>query len=444
MATFIGQLIGFVVIVLIMMKYVVPPVRKLMAERQAEVLAELEESATAAKRLTDADLFRTQRVEEGRLEASHIIDEAASDSIRITEQLRIQGGVEAERIAVQGEQQVLLMRSQLVRELRGELGAEALGRAGEIVRAYVADPVELAGTVDRFLDELEEMAPAPLAPEVGRTDLRPASRDAQAAVVASFNELVVPLAVGELSQFAAELAAVYTLLVQEPVLARHLGEAGGTEAAKQELLRRLLASQVGTVALAVLGTAVTARWSASSDFVDCVQYLARLGLLERAAREHQVDEVAEQLFRFGRVLAAQPRLTSLLSDYQESTSGRVELLDSILAADSGVNHTTKALLAQTVDLLHGGRADEAVLELAQLAVARRGEIVAEVSAAADLTDAQRLRLTELLKRIYHHPVSVHQVIDPRLLGGLAVTVGDEVIDGTLSSRLATAAMKLPN
>ncbi|MCE9517165.1 MAG: F0F1 ATP synthase subunit delta, partial [Mycobacterium sp.] len=106
--------------------------------------------------------------------------------------------------------------------------------------------------------------------------------------------------------------------------------------------------------------------------------------------------------------------------------------------------TAGALLAQTVELLRGERADDAVGELAELAVAHRGEIVAEVGAAAELSDAQRRRLTDVLTRIYHHPVSVQLTVDPELLGGLAVAVGDEVIDGTLSSRLAAAETKLPD
>src|SRR3989440_11846864 len=52
------------------------------------------------------------------------------------------------------------------------------------------------------------------------------------------------------------------------------------------------------------------------------------------------------------------------------------------------------LLSQTVELLRGERADDAVLDLAELAVARRGEVVAHVSAAASLSDEQRTRLTE--------------------------------------------------
>jgi F-type H+-transporting ATPase subunit delta len=71
-------------------------------------------------------------------------------------------------------------------------------------------------------------------------------------------------------------------------------------------------------------------------------------------------------------------------------------------------------------------------------------VVAEVSAASDLSDSQRRRLSEILTRIYHTPVSVQLTVDPGLLGGLSVAVGDEIIDGTLSSRLDAAATKLPD
>ena len=167
-------------------------------------------------------------------------------------------------------------------------------------------------------------------------------------------------------------------------------------------------------------------------------------LPEPQPRLGQADEVEEQLFRFSRVLDAQPQLTSLLGDYSKPAQGRVELVRKVMSQDHGANATATALLAQTVDLLRGKRADEAVLALAQLAVARRGEIVAQVSAATDLSDAQRSRLDQLLARIYNHPVSVQLNIDPDVLGGLSVAVGDEVIDGTLSSRLAAAVTKLPD
>ena len=65
-------------------------------------------------------------------------------------------------------------------------------------------------------------------------------------------------------------------------------------------------------------------------------------------------------------------------------------------------------------------------------------------AAADLTEEQESRLTELLSRIYGHPVSLQLDVDPALLGGLTIAVGDEVIDGALSSKLAAAETHLPD
>ena len=55
MSTFIGQLVGFAVIVLIITKFVVPPVRKLMANQQEAVRTQLAESAASAQRLAAAD-----------------------------------------------------------------------------------------------------------------------------------------------------------------------------------------------------------------------------------------------------------------------------------------------------------------------------------------------------------------------------------------------------
>jgi F-type H+-transporting ATPase subunit delta len=443
MSTFIGQLIGFLVIVWIIWRYAVPPVRRLMASQQETVRNQLDESAKAAQRLADADKYHAQRVAEAKAETKHITEEARVDAERIAEQLRVQADVEVERIKVQSGQQVSLLRAQMIRQLRQELGAESVRRAADLVRAHVADPQAQSATVDRFLDELDSMAPAAFTPVVS-SDLRSASRDAQAALIAKFDSVSSGLSGDALSTLSDELASVAKLLVAEPILARHLAEASGETEAKKQLLQRLLAGKVGDTTLDLLNTAASVRWSLTSDLVDAIEHIARLSLLTRAERENQADEVEEQLFRFSRILDAQPQLTTLLGDYSKPAQGRVELVRKVMSQNNGANATATALLAQTVDLLRGERADEAVLGLARLAVARRGEIVAQVSAATDLSDAQRSRLNQLLARIYNHPVSVQLNIDPDVLGGLSVAVGDEVIDGTLSSRLAAAVTHLPD
>jgi F-type H+-transporting ATPase subunit delta len=274
MSTFIGQLIGFAVIIWLLWKYVVPPVRKAMANQQDTVRNQLAESAKATSRLADADKHHAKRVEQARAEAKHIVEEARVDAARIEEQLAEQADVEAERIKVQGGQQVHLLRAQLVRHLRQELGAESIQRAEELVRQHVADPQALSATVDRFIDELESMAPASSAPEVA-SDLRSASRDAQAALVAKFDTVSAGTSGEALSTLSDELAAVAKLLIAEPTLARHLSDSTGPADAKKQLLQRLFAGKVGAGTLELLDTAISVRWSSTTDLVGAIELVAR-------------------------------------------------------------------------------------------------------------------------------------------------------------------------
>jgi F-type H+-transporting ATPase subunit delta len=74
-------------------------------------------------------------------------------------------------------------------------------------------------------------------------------------------------------------------------------------------------------------------------------------------------------------------------------------------------------------------------ELVQLAAARRERYVAYVTAPAPLSQQQEDRLAGALARIYGRPVSLRVEVDEALLGGLVVKVNDEVIDGSVLSRL---------
>jgi F-type H+-transporting ATPase subunit b/F-type H+-transporting ATPase subunit delta len=445
MSTFIGQLVGFALIVFLVWRYVVPPVRRMMTNQQETVRKQLADSADAKERLAAAEQAHEKALERAKAEAKQVTEEARVDAQRIVEQLHAQADAEVERIKVQGAQQVQLLRAQLVRQLRGDLGVESVHRAGELVREHVADPDSQSATVDRFIDELDAMAPSEAVIEDrAAARLRSASRQSLAALVAKFDEVTADLGVDQLSSLAEDLAAVAKLLARESILTRHLADPADDPAPKVGLLETLLEGKVGDTALEVLKAAVSGRWSSDANLVDAVEHVARLALLVRAEREDVAGDVEEQLFRFARVLDAQPRLTTLLTDYSAPAEGRVKLVRDVLRSGSDVNRTTVELLSQTVELLRGERADEAVLDLAELAVARRGEVVAHVSAAADVSDTQRTRLTEVLTRIYGHPVSVQLHINPELLGGLNIAVGDEVIDGTLSSKLAAAETKLPD
>lgn len=446
MSTFIGQLIGFAAIVWLVVRYVVPPVRKLMATRQNTVRQQLEDSATAAERLTESTAAHSKAVQAAEEEAKQVVEEAKTDAVRIVEQLSEQAGIEAERIKAQGERQAELLRAQLSRQLRVELGHESVRQAEELVRNYVADSEQQSATVDRFLDELDAMAPA--AADVKyplMAKMRSASRQALKSVTDAFDAIASDLDVPGLEKLSAELVSVAKALDDETVVTRYLTLPSEDAAPRVRLLERLFSGKVGDPTLQLLRAAVSERWSTNSDLIDAVEHVSRQALLEVAAREDRVDEVEDQLFRFARILEAQPRLGVLLGEYGTPAEGRVRLLRNVLSSATGrSNRITNALLSQTIELLRGQSADHAVMFLAEAAVARRNEVVAQVSAAAEPSDAQRTRLTEVLSRIYGHPVAVQLQIDAALLGGLLISVGDEVIDGTLSARLTAAEAQLPD
>lgn len=446
MSTFIGQLIGFAAIVLLVVRYVVPPVRRLMAARQEAVRQQLKDSAAAADRLKESTTAHSNAVESAKSEAERLVEEAKTDAGRIAEQFRIQADAESERITTQGGRQVDLLRTQLSRQLRLELGHEAVRQAGELVRNYVADPEQQSGTVDRFLDDLEAMAPAPADVEYPLlAKMRSASRVAVAGLTERFGDIAKNLDNKALTNLSSELVSVAEMLDREIVVTRYLTVPAEDAAPRVRLIERLVSGKVSDATLDVLRLAVSERWSANSDLGDAIEHISRQALLEVAERENKVDDVEDQLFRFARILDAQPRLAILLGDYGVPVEGRIDLLRKVLDSASGrVAPIVVALLTQTVQLLRGESAEDAIQFLAKVAVARRGEIVAQVSAAAELSDSQRSRLTDVLGRIYGHPVTVQLQISEELLGGLLISVADEVIDGTLASRLAAAQAQLPD
>ena len=446
MSTFLGQLGGFAVILLLVWRYVVPPVRKMMGDRQDTVRQQLADSKAAAERLAEAKQAHKKATEDAKAEAKRLTEDAKSDAEHIAEQLSAQADSEVERIKTQGAKQAELLRAQLLRQLRQDFGAESVRRAGELVRGFVADSDQQSATVDRFLEDLEAMAPSEAEihyPVLG--SMRSASRQALTDLLDRFGEIAKDLDDTALTTLADKLVSVAELLTHEVVVTRYLATRAEDSTPRIRLIERLLSGKVGDPALEVLSSAVSERWSDTDDLIIALQHIARQALLVRAERAGKIDEVADQLFWFSRILDEEPHLATLLGDATAPAEGRVTLLRNVLErAGRTVNPIAAALLAQTVELSRGEPAEDAMLRLAGVAVARHGEVVAQVSAAAELSEPQRTRLTEVLARVYGNPVTVQLHIDPELLGGLSISVGDEVIDGTLSSRLTRAHSQLPD
>jgi len=155
--TVIAELVAFLLILLVLWKYVVPPLSKSLQQRQDMVQKQVEDAEEAARKLKAAEERYNEALTEARTEAAKIRDNARADGERIREELREQATAEVERIRQRGEEQLASQREQVVRQLRGELGGLAVQLAEQLVGHELSDDAGKRSTVDRFLAQLDEL-----------------------------------------------------------------------------------------------------------------------------------------------------------------------------------------------------------------------------------------------------------------------------------------------
>lgn len=267
-----------------------------------------------------------------------------------------------------------------------------------------------------------------------------ASRETLAQAGAQLDQIVDRGRAEELGPLADELGSVSRLLDREPGLRRALADPATEADARVALFDRLLGGQVGPRTAELLRELVRGRWSQPRDLSDALEQLARQASFGVAERSGTLDGVEDELFRFGRILEAEPRLRLALEDRGADPERRTELLGRLIGAQ--VDPTTRQLLEQAIRSPRGRTLEVAVGELVELAAARRERYVAYVTAAEPLTAEQERRLTATLARIYGREVSLRVAVDPEVLGGLVIKVNDEVIDGSVASRLDAVRARL--
>jgi F-type H+-transporting ATPase subunit delta len=266
--------------------------------------------------------------------------------------------------------------------------------------------------------------------------MQPASRVALATAREQLENRLSGAGVRDRDRVGDELGAVAAVFGEQPAIRRHLADSAVPPQVRRKMIEALFGGKVSRITLRILGDVVASRWSRSLDLVDGIEELATQALLTLAERDRSLEDVEDELFRFGRILAAQPLLATLLSDENVPAARRLELLATVLA--DRTRPVTRRLVEQAVRAPRRRPLTEIVDKLVDRAAGRRERSVAHVSAAGPLSQQQEQRLLEVLNQIYQRPISLKVDLDPELLGGLVIRVGDEVIDGSVAARLDQA------
>ena len=234
---------------------------------------------------------------------------------------------------------------------------------------------------------------------------------------------------------AGELYDVAELLRAEAALRRFATDASLPAEAKQGLVQQVLAGKVDDVTLALVSSAASRRWTSTRDLADGIERLSELTWV----RSGDADTLADELFALGQTVTANPDLRDALANPVRSRGDKGALLDQLLGGRASA--ATVALAKQSL----GGTYRTITAALAtyrQVAAQASGQAVATVRVVTPLSDADRTRLGEALSKQYGKNVHLNEVVDPGVLGGMRVEIGDDVIDGTVSSRLDDARRKL--
>ncbi len=263
----------------------------------------------------------------------------------------------------------------------------------------------------------------------------------RAAFAAGHEAFVAALGSGAYgSALAGDLFGVTGALDSSASLRRALVDPSRDSAAKRGLVQGLFGSKISAAAASVLNALVAAHWADDQDLGDATETLAVEALVASAEADGRLDALESELFRFGRVVAADSGLRDALSAHGGDDNVKAALVETLL---QGKASTETIRLARQAAVAPRGRRFGRVLE-SYLAVAarRREQLTATVTVAVPLDDAQRQRLVRALSVIYDGPVQINIVLDPAVVGGIRVQVGDEVVDGTILRRLQEAERAL--
>ena len=235
--------------------------------------------------------------------------------------------------------------------------------------------------------------------------------------------------------FASDMFAVVDALEASPTLRRAVTDPGTPESARGALVHGLLDGKVDKAVVDLVAEAATLRWAGGRTFAAALERQAVRGQLVAADRRGELEDTEDQLFRFARFVESDPELRNVLADRAIDRGRRQELVGELLrgrATDSTIVLAKRAVAARE-------RTFAQTMEgYVTLAAAQKNRVVATVRVANSLTEDQRDRLVAALTNQIGRQVTIQEVIDPDILGGVRVELGDEVFEGTVSGRLEEA------
>ncbi|MCL9665002.1 F0F1 ATP synthase subunit delta [Curtobacterium albidum] len=262
--------------------------------------------------------------------------------------------------------------------------------------------------------------------------MRSATRSALSSTRAVLADLVgsVDLAAG------IEILASGRAIAGAPQLLGLLADPTADVIGKKSVVDRVFAGQ-SDATRAVLTAVAGSRWSSQQDLLAGIEDAGIRAVAGTASSETSIEA---ELFSFETAVRSDAALELALGTKLGSPSEKGALVQRLVGAK--VSPQTTAILEHLVQQPRGRRIGEIVRDASRIVADQAGKVVATVITASPLSDGQAARVARGIAERYGKDVSVNQVVDPAVVGGVRVQVGGDVIDGTVSTRLSELRLQL--
>lgn len=241
------------------------------------------------------------------------------------------------------------------------------------------------------------------------------------------------------STLSTHLFLITNVLNSNISLRRAVTDQARDEKAKSVLLNEIFSKTVSKEALTVINGVSALRWSSSSDLVEVLEQLAIEAEASAANISNELDRVEAEIFSISRTIAGSFELRTALIT-ADAVEAKISLVSELIG--KGAAPSTSKLVTHLVNNWRGRSVEAAFDDYQHALAARRNRLIALVRTASALTPAQSDRLVQALTKQSGQPIRVNIEIDPSVIGGISIKYADELVDGTISSRIAGAGRAL--
>ena len=272
-----------------------------------------------------------------------------------------------------------------------------------------------------------------------RIHLGGSSRQSLVVARAALDAAVKGASAASSSELSSQLFFAAEVLAKNTSIRRAFADPARDAASKGALVKDLFAKTLSVPALEILTGVSTLRWSAAGDLVHVLEQLAIEAEASAANVSNELDRVEDELFETSELVVDNFELRKALVG-AGTAQAKSALVTEVLGKKA--SPSTVKLAVALVTSLRGRSIEAAFADYLFGLANRRNRLIAVIRVATQISEEQKKRLATAIEKQVGQPIRVNIEVEPSILGGVSVKFADELVDGSVSHRLASAGRAL--